>query len=429
MPAIHMRSPVLINHDVPPGKLDRCQISGSTDLHLVIDLGHQPPCDSLLTKDMLDQPETNYPLRLYHCPESGLAQLDYVIDGRVVYHPDYPYRSGISKPLEEYQRAFADGIVKQFSVPKGSLCIDIGSNDGTLLTGFKRNDMKVLGVEPTNIAKIAQSENKIDTIQAFFTESLAKDIVRDHGHARIVTMTNVFAHMAPLGEVMRGLVQLLDKNGIFITESHYLLDVMQKNQFDTIYHEHIRTYSLKSLVKLFPQYGLEVFDVGRAERYGGNIRAYVARKGMYPVTAKVGELLKIEDEAGLHDPAAWVEFRNRVHEQRDRMMDFVFDVREKGQTIVGNSCPGRASTLLNFYGFTPDIMPYIGELPTSLKLGMYLPGKHIPIVNNERIRREQPDYLVLLSWHYQEPIVKRLRQEGVKSKLIVPLPEFQVLDA
>jgi len=419
----------LIDHDVPPGKLDHCQISGSKDLHLVIDLGYQPPCDSLLTKDMLHQPETTYPLRLFHCPESGLAQLDYVIDGRVVYHPDYPYRSGISKPLEVYQRAFADGIVRKFSIEKNSLCIDIGSNDGTLLTGFKRNGMKVLGVEPTNIARIAREENKIDTIQAFFTEKLAKEIVKEHGHARVVTMTNVFAHMAPLGEVMRGLVQLLDKNGVFITESHYLLDVLEKNQFDTIYHEHIRTYSLKSLVKLFPMYGLEVFDVGRAERYGGNIRAYVCRKGVYPVASAVGELLALEDKAKLHEPKTWEGFRNRVHEQRDRMMDFVFDVRRKGQTIVGNSSPGRASTLLNFYGFTPDIMPYIGELSTSLKLGLFLPGKHIPIVNNERIRKDQPDYLILLAWHYTEPIVKRLREEGVKSKLVVPLPEFQVLDA
>ncbi len=419
----------MIDHDVSPGKLERCQITGSTDLNLVIDLGHQPPCDSLLTKDMLDKPEATYPLRLYHCPESGLAQLDYVIDGSIVYHPEYPYRSGISKPLEIYQRAFADDIAKKFGLEKSSLCVDIGSNDGTLLTGFKRHGFRVLGIEPTNIAKIAREENKIDTIQSFFTEKLAKEVVRDNGHARIVTMTNVFAHMAPLGEVMRGLVELLDKNGVFITESHYLLDVLEKNQFDTVYHEHIRTYSLKSLVKLFPQYGLEVFDVQRAERYGGNIRAYVGRKGVYPVAPAVSELLAVEDAAKLHEPASWDSFRNRVLDNRDRMMEFIFDVRSKGQVVVGNSCPGRSSTLLNFYGITNDLMPYIGELHNSLKLGMYLPGKHIPIVDNRRIRAEQPDYLILLSWHYQEPIVKRLREEGVTSKLVVPLPEFRVLDA
>src|SRR5262249_22361874 len=157
------------------------------------------------------------------CPESGLAQLDYVVDGRIVYPPTYPYRSGISRPIEIYQRAFADGIVERFAPPTGSLCVDIGSNDGTLLTGFKRHTLRPLGVEPTNIANIARTENAIETIQSFFTEALATEIVRDYGHAKIVTMTNVFAHMATLGEVMRGLLRLLDRTGLFITESHYLL--------------------------------------------------------------------------------------------------------------------------------------------------------------------------------------------------------------
>ena len=419
----------MIDQDVKPGRLDRCQITGSSELNLVIDLGHQPPCDSLLTAEMLNQPEKTYPLRLMHCPESGLAQLDYVVDGSEIYYPDYPYRSGISRPLEVYQRAFADGIVKRFAISPGALCVDIGSNDGTLLTGFKRHGCRALGVEPTNIARIARSENDIETIQQFFTEALARDIVRDYGRARVITMTNVFAHMASLGEVMRGLVQLLDSDGVFVTESHYLLDVLEKNQFDTIYHEHIRTYSLKSLLRLFSDYGMEVFDVERAERYGGNIRAYVARKGLHPVSAAVGELRALEDRVGLHTREAWNQFRGRVLDNRDRFMEFMHQARRQGRRLIGNSCPGRASTLLNFYGVTPDLMPYIGELPTSLKLGLYLPGKHIPVVKNTRIVEEQPDYLVLLSWHYMEPIVQRVRSEGVKSQLVMPLPEFKMLDA
>lgn len=417
----------MIEHDALPGKLDRCQITGSSDLNLVIDLGHQAPCDSLLTAEMLDRPEKTYPLRLMHCPESGLAQLDYVVDGAEIYYPDYPYRSGISKPLELYQRAFADRIVEHFGIAPGALCVDIGSNDGTLLTGFKRHGCRALGVEPTNIAHIARTENGIETIQQFFTESLARDMSRDYGRPQVITMTNVFAHMAPLGDVMRGLVELLHRDGVFITESQYLLDLLEKNQFDGIYHEHIRTYSLKSLVTLFAYYGLEVFDVERGERYGGNIRAYVARKGLYPVAPAVGEMLALEDRIGLHTPQAWEKFRARVYENRDKFMEFVYQVHLRGQRLVGNSCPGRGSTLLNFYGVTPDLMPYIGELSTSLKLGLYLPGKHIPIVNNRRIVEEQPDYLVLLAWHYAEPIVERLRGEGVRSTLVTPLPEFRLL--
>jgi len=290
------------------------------------------------------------------------------------------------------------------------------------LTGFKRHGCRALGVEPTNIANIKRSENGIETIQQFFTDVLAREIVRDYGHPKIVSMTNVFAHMASLGEVMRGLAHLLSEGGVFITESHYLMDVLDKNQFDTIYHEHIRTYSLKSLVILVSYYGLEVFDVQRADRYGGNIRAYIAQEGLHPVSAAVGDLLALEDRVGLHTREVWDQFRVRVLENRDKFMEFVYRTRREGHRLVGNSCPGRAATLLNFYGITPDLMPYIGELPTSLKLGLYLPGKHIPIVKNHRIVEEQPDYLVLLSWHYMEPIVQRVRTEGVKSTLVTALP-------
>jgi hypothetical protein len=415
------------DHDVPPGALQRCQITGSEHLELVIDCGHQPLCDTLLTKEQLGEPETYYPLRLLMCPESGSAQLDYVVPGEVVYHPHYPYRSGITKELEVYQRAFASGVVKELGTAPGSLCVDIGSNDGTLLTGFKLVGMRALGVEPTNIAKIAREENQIETIQAFFTEEVAKQMVSDYGHAKIITATNVFAHMATLGEVMRGISQLLDSDGVFITESHYLLDVIEKNQFDTVYHEHIRTYSLRALVTLFAYYDMEVFHVQRADRYGGNIRAYVARKDVRPTTSAVHNLLKLEVERGLFEPATYVAFRNRVNDARDQLMELAYTARKRGQRIVGNSCPGRCSTLINYYGISRDLMPYLAEQPTSLKLGLHLPGKHIPVVPNQRLIEEQPDYVVLMAWHYAEPIAQQLRARGLKSKFVVPLPNFQIL--
>ncbi|MDD2807018.1 MAG: class I SAM-dependent methyltransferase [Patescibacteria group bacterium] len=416
------------NHDAAVGKLDHCQITGSKNLFEAIDLGHQPPCDALLTEEMLDQPEATYPLKLMICPDSGLAQLDYVVDGSVIYPAEYPYRSGISEPLREYQRAFADGIVKQFDIPVGSLCVDVGSNDGTLLTGFKKIGMKTLGVEPTNIAKIAVAENKIDTIQRFFTEELATEIARDHGLAKVITMTNVFAHMAPLGEVMRGFVKLLDQDGIFISESQYLLDVLQSNQFEGIYHEHIRTYSLKSLVKLFPYYDMEVFDVQRASRYGGNIRIYAARTGVKEISPRVGELLALEEEVGLFKPETWAKWRERVTENRTKFMQLAYDAKSKGQKFVADSCPGRGAVLVNYYGIDKTLMPYISQLPGSEKVGQYLPGTHIPIVDNKIILEDQPDYIVILAWHYGEFIMKNWRAKGIKSKFVLPLPEFKVVE-
>lgn len=416
-----------VDHDVPVGQLNHCQVCGSRELELVLDVGHQPLCDALLTTKQLNEAEMTYPLRLFRCVECTLTQLDYVVDGSIVYKPEYPYRSGITRELAVYQQAFADGVISKIGLAEGSLCVDVGSNDGTLLTGFKKNKMRTLGVEPTNIAKIARQENQIETIQSFFNEEVAGEIARDYGKAKIITTTNVFAHMAPLGEVMRGICSLLDDDGVFITESHYLLDVLEGAQYDTIYHEHIRTYSLRSLIKLFEYYGLEVFSVQRTDRYGGNIRAYVARKGTRTTDLSVQELLNLEKAKGLDQPAIYSAFRENAYQTRDELMTFAYQARKSGQRFVGNSCPGRCSTLLNFCGMKPELLPYIAEQPTSLKLGLHLPGGHMPVVDNSILIDEQPDYVLLLAWHYAKPIVEQLRARGLKSKFVMPLPKFEIL--
>jgi 2-polyprenyl-3-methyl-5-hydroxy-6-metoxy-1,4-benzoquinol methylase len=417
------------HHDVPVGKLDYCQITGSKNLFLAVDLGHQPPCDALLAEGHLDQPEVYYPLRLMICPESGSAQLDYIVEGKTIYPADYPYRSGISEPLRVYQQAFSDDIIKNFQIPKDSLCVDIGSNDGTLLTGFRKNGMRTLGVEPTNMAQYAILENKIETIQDFFTEKIARRIVSDRGHAKVITMTNVFAHMAPLGEVMRGIEALLDTDGIFITESQYLLDVLEGNQFEGIYHEHVRTYSLKALTKLMPYYGLEVFDVSRASRYGGNIRAYIARKGVHPVTSRVTDLLKEEEDKGLFSEETWAKWRERVSKNRDAFMALAYEAKLKGLKFVADSCPGRGAVLVKYYGLNEQLLPYIAQLPGSEKIGKFLPGTRIPIVDNKIILEDNPDYVVILAWHYGDYIMEQWRKKGFKGKFVLPLPTFQVIDA
>lgn len=416
-------------HDLRPGPLSACQISGSEDLHLCMDLGHQPPCAALLDEQSMRLPQLSYPLRLYHCPESGGAQLDYVVAGEELYPPTYPYRAGISKPVIEAQAALAAGLEARFGPLAGKLVVDIGSNDGVLLAALQRNHgAHVVGVEPTNVAVIA-NEAGVPTVQAFFSPSIAEMIVDDHGRADLVTMTHVFAHMAPLGTVMRGVLALLKRpGGVLVIENHYLLALQERNQFDSIYHEHLRTYSLKALCSLFSQYGLEVFDAERADRYGGNIRAYVAAAGERNVEPSVRKLLMEEVRAGLHQPTSWTAFRSRVFEQRDRFMEFMYGVKRKGHSIAGYSAPGRATPLINFYGLTPQMIPYIGELPDSLKLDKYTPGTGIPIIHNGRLFREQPEYVVVFAWHYVDFIQKRLRAEGLRSKLVVPLPEFHVLE-
>ena len=414
------------HHLVKTGHISKCQVCNSNKLHAILDLGHQPPCDSLLTKEMLNDPEITYPLRMVWCEECSGVQIDYCVAGKEVYHPAYPYRSGITKELREYQEGMALSLVNKFGLTDKDLVVDIGSNDGTLLKGFQKGGVKTLGVEPTNIAKIANKAG-IKTVQAFFDIKTSKQIRKKYRSASLIITTNTFAHMQTLGEFIIGAYNLLKDDGVFVNETHYLLDVIKGGQFDTVYHEHLRTYSLKSLISLFNQYDFTLTDVERGDRYGGNIRVYATKGKGKKVSPEVNKLLKLEKEFGLGKLSTFTVFADRVKKARLEFMDFLIKTKKRGKTIVGNSCPARASTLLNYYGVDRELLPYLAEQPTSLKLNMFLPGKHIPVVDNQRLIDEQPDYVVILAWHYAKPIMEQLKERGLKSDFVIPLPDFKLI--
>ena len=238
----------------------------------------------------------------------------------------------------------------------------------------------------------------------------------------------MFAHMATLGEVISGIESILKTDGVFVFENHYLMDVIQGGQFDTIYHEHLRTYSLKSLVKLFSYYNFTITDVERGSRYGGNIRVHVTKGKDRNISENVTNLLDEEEKSGLYQLETYRKFSDRVKKAKNDFMNFLLKTQSEGKTIVANSCPGRCVTLLNYYGVDADLIPYIAEQPTSLKLGMFLPGKLIPVVNNEILLKEQPDYVILLAWHYAEPIMEQLKSRGLKSKFVIPLPDLRIIE-
>lgn len=414
------------HHFVKNGHIKNCQICNSGNLHTILDLGHQPLCDTLLTKDTLNEPEKNYPLRMIWCEDCTGVQIDYCVDGKEVFHPDYPYKSGVTKELVDYQVNISHSLIKKYNLKPNDFVVDVGSNDGTLLSGFKNTGIRTLGVEPTNIAKIANASG-IETVQDFFDIKTSEIIKKKHGLASVVVTTNTFAHMQTIGEFIMGAYNLLKEDGVFISETHYLLDVIRGGQFDTVYHEHLRTYSLTALIALFNQYDFTVTDVERGDRYGGNIRVHVTKGKNREVSPDVAKLLKIEEEFGLGKFETYEKFARRVKTARLEFMDFLIATNRAGKHIVGNSCPGRSSTLLNYYGVDSELLPYLAEQPASLKLGKYLPGKHIPVVNNQRLIDEQPDYVVVFAWHYAKPIMEQLKARGLKSDFVIPLPDLKII--
>jgi SAM-dependent methyltransferase len=417
-----------VNADLPNGALDRCQICGAHDLEQIIDLGHQPPCDSLLTPAQLRQPEAVYPLNLVRCTECGLVQIDYVVPRETLFHPDYPYRSGITPTLARNLHGTGMQLVEKYRLPRGGLAVDIGSNDGTLLTGFRDAGMRVLGVEATNIARIA-NEAGIETIQAFFGEDIARGIVSSHGHAAVVTAANMFAHVPNLGDLLRGVATLLEEGGVFVTESHYLLDLLETVQYDSVYHEHLKYYALRPLKRLFDGHGFTVVDADRIPNYGGSIRIHAEKGHNRPVSDRLAIMEEEEERAGLYDPACFRAFAERVRRSKLDLQVLLLKLRQDGRPAPGIGCPGRSSTLLNYCNIDRELMPYIAEQLSSLKLGLHLPGKHIPVVDERRLFDEQPDYAVMLSWHYATPIIAKLRERGLRSKIIVPLPDVHVAEA
>ena len=384
---------------------------------------HPPPLNFVSKDDLLTKQET-FPLQVYFCNDCGLVQLGDAVDPNIMFK-NYLYTSGVSTAFKNHLSNFAETLIDKFSPNKNDLVIDIASNDGTLLNFFQNFGLRVLGIEPSNIADIA-NENGIQTVKEFFNESIAKNILKNHGQAKIITITNAFAHIKDLDSIMNGIKLLLNENGVFVSESQYLGDIIEKLEYDTIYHEHLRYYSLRSLVKLFDIHGMEVFDCERISSHGGSIRVYASFKGKFSKTENIKQVLDTEDKLKLLSFTTYEEFANRVYENRRKLNDLLKNIKLSEKTIVGISAPARSSTVLNFCEIDSTVLDYVAE-KSSLKIGKFTPGSHIEVVNDEKLIEKQPDFALLLSWHLSDSIISKIKNDGYKGKIIVPLPDPKII--
>ena len=410
--------------EVVRGALTHCQGCGHETLERILDLGHHPPCDSLLMPAQLDEPEVAYPLRFCRCTSCGLAQIDYAVDPEILFSREYPYRTAMTRLLRDHFGVLTTEATQRLGLGANDLAIDLGSNDGTLLQGFQAHGVRVLGVEPTGIADIAIA-NGVPTVNAFFSEEVADQIVAEHGHASVITGTNMFAHVNNLYPMLRAVSTLLGPDGVFVSESHYLLDLLEDVQYDTIYHEHLRFYALRPLMAILERSGLSVFDAERSPTHGGSIRIW-ADRGQREPGPRIAEMLQLEAERGLDDGSAFLRFRENVLESKRQLLEILVEARRNGR-ILGLGAPGRASTILNFVGLGPDVVEATLELDGSLKIGQYTPGTHVPIIEEQAGLATNPETLLVLSWHIGEEIVPKLRERGFKGKFVIPLPQPRVL--
>ena len=407
------------------GPIKNCQVCKSKNLEMILRYGNQAIVQAYLTPQQLNQPEMTYPLNLVYCADCGLLQLDYIVDPEIVFPKNYPYRTGLTNMLIRNFYALADKVIPQYNLNPRDLVIDIGSNDGTLLKPFKEKGMRVLGIEPTDAAKDA-NKNDIPTIQEFFNKDTVKKILKKYGPAKLITATNVFAHINDAPELAKNIFSLLDKNGMFISESQYFLDTFEKMELDCVYHEHIRFYTLKPVMKLLSKAGFTAVDAERISAAGGSIRIF-AKKGKRPQSSRVKKLMAEENQAGLYDLKTLKTFAKRAVRTKQKLISLVLECAKNGR-VAGLGSPARSNTLLGFTHLDNDILDYLGEKSGSPKIGLLTPGTHIPVVNEKQILKEQPEYLLILSWHIGEELIKIMRKLGYRGKFIMPLPNPKIIE-
>lgn len=406
--------------------VERCQVCDNPDLEPILFLGYLPPVNKMHKIGARPHEESGYPAQLLYCPRCHLVQLGLTVDPGILFPPEYPYTSSTTKILRENFAELYKECAGLIGLKPEDLIVDIGSNDGNLLSNFKDHH-KVLGVTPEEIGKVA-IERGIPTIIDYFNQGVAGRILKEHGNAKVITATNVFAHIEDINEIVKCILRLLSKDGVFISESHYLLPLIETLQYDTVYHEHLRYYSLHSLQYLLEAHGLEIFHAKRIPTHGGSIRVYAAKKGSYAVKDTVNRLLA-EEKPIVLSKNNLLKFKERVVLSKLELNALLREIKKRGEKIYGISAPSRASTLINYTGLDDGILDCVLEIKGSHKIGKYIPGTLIPVLEESVLFRDQPEYVLLLSWHIADELIPKLKQKGFKGKYIIPLPAPRIIDA
>jgi SAM-dependent methyltransferase len=405
--------------------VESCQICGHAPLDDVLSLGYMPPVNQMVPIGEAPRQQPWFPTNLLHCRNCELVQLGLAVDPAIIFPAEYPYTSGTTKLLRDNFADLHRESAAMLGLGKDDLVIDVGSNDGTLLSNFKNGGHRVLGIEPTDVGGIA-NQRGIPTIKRYFDLALAREVRNERGPASVVTAANCFAHIEDVHAIVDGIVEMLKPGGVFISESHYLIALLDTLQYDTIYHEHLRYYSVASLKNLLEMHDLEVFNARPIPSHGGSIRVYAARRGAFKVKDSVQRMVSTEPR-GEAMAKRLATFARDVVLSKLRLMAMLRGLKEKGARIVGISAPSRASTLINYVGLDEGIIDYVCEIPGSLKIGKCMPGTAIPVVDEARLFSDHVDCAVIFSWHIAEELAPKLKAKGFRGQLITPLPEPRLL--
>ena len=406
--------------------LHSCRLCGAALTRTFVDLGMSPLCESYVVADQLDAPETFYPLHVRICESCLLVQLPAYVGGEEIFS-DYAYFSSYSDSWVEHARRYAEEMIGLLRLGPGTLVTEVASNDGYLLQHFVARGIPVLGVEPAaNVAQAAR-ERGIRTETEFLGPQTGAALAARYGQADLVAANNVFAHVPDIRGFAAGLRALVKDTGLVTCEFPHLLRLLERRQYDTIYHEHYQYLSLRTSSQALATAGLQVTDVAELSTHGGSLRVH-ARPTEYAdePSARVKAVLDEEEAAGLHSLAGHDGFADAVLKIKSDLLSFLLQAASNGATVAGYGAPGKGNTLLNHCGIRSDLVAYTVDR-SSVKQGKYLPGTHIPIYPPERLAQTRPDYVLILPWNLREEISAQL--EYVRAwggRLVVPIPELEI---
>lgn len=406
-----------------------CRVCGSRDWRDVISFGVMPLANSYPQANSDPSEEPRYPLEVVRCGNCLLVCLKHVVHPDVLYR-NYIYVSSDTDLVNNHMRWFRDLCVSEHDIGTDGLAVELGSNTGTQLQLFKDAGMRVLGIDPANNIKPVAEANGVPTVADFFTAELAASIAEDSERARIILGRHVFAHIDDLGDVMAGVRNLLDPEGIFVIEVPHLLDLIVKHQFDTIYHEHLSYFSVHTLQALFARHGLRVIDVRRKEVHGGSLIVVACfDSSMRRARNNVSSVLTMEQRFGLTDEATYQDFARQSTQTIDTVRALLAQLATEGKEVVGYGAPAKGNTLLNACHVTTEHMAYCTDT-TPAKQGLLLPGTRVPVYSPVRAKANPPDYFFLLAWNYAKEVVdKELGFLAAGGRFIVPIPHVVTISS
>ena len=394
----------------------------------LIDLGSAPPSNAYLTAETLHRPEKCFPLRVLVCEHCWLVQTEDFAQADELFDADYAYFSAFSSSWLAHSERYVQDMVQRFHIHEHSHVVEVAANDGYLLQYVKARSIPCTGIEPTASTASAAREKGIDIIEEFFGVNLAKQLIAQGKQADLTAANNVLAHVPDINDFVAGFTELLKPKGIATFEFPHLLKLIKLNQFDTIYHEHFSYLSLTAVQHIFVANGINVFDVQELPTHGGSLRVFAQRTdtGTQLVSDKVGKLLKQEEDAGMRTSKYYTGFQDLAEKVKDDILSFLIEAKCQGKTVAAYGAAAKGNTLIHFAGIRPDLIQYVVD-KNPAKQGKFMPGSRIPIVAENKLRQDSPDYIVILPWNLRDEIMHQLSYiSEYGGRFVTAVPVLQV---